>query len=52
MLKSNGIESKEVQESAGRIWALSMDGLGKIDIYVPENKAEEAKMLLAKPTSY
>jgi hypothetical protein len=46
LLESCGIEVKEVQDTAGKLYALTMDGLGKIDIYVPEEKAEEALKLL------
>jgi hypothetical protein len=53
LLESCGIEVKEVQETAGKLYALSMDGLGKIDIYVLEENADEALKLLAErpPTS-
>ena len=46
VLETNDIEVKEVQETAGKLFALSMDGLGKVEIYVPEDKFEEAKELL------
>jgi hypothetical protein len=52
LLESCGIEVKEVQETAGKLYALTMDGLGKIDIYVREDRADEARKLLeAKPAS-
>ncbi len=46
VLETNGIEVKEVQETAGKLFAISMDGLGKVEIYVPEERFEEAKELL------
>jgi len=46
VLETNGIEVKEVQETAGKLWALTMDGLGKVDIYVPQDKFEEAREII------
>lgn len=46
VLETNGIEVKQVQETAGKLFAISMDGLGKVDIYVPEEKFHDAKNLL------
>lgn len=46
VLETNGIQVKEVQETAGKLFAISMDGLGKVDIYVPEEKFDDAKALL------
>lgn len=46
VLESAGIKVKEVQETAGKLYAISMDGLGKVDIYVPADKFDEARLLL------
>lgn len=46
VLETNGIEVKEVQETAGKLWALTMDGLGKVEIYVPEDKFLEAREII------
>lgn len=46
VLETNGIEVKEVQETAGKLWGLTMDGLGKVEIYVPEEKFEEARAII------
>ena len=45
-LIAEGIEYKETKESIGRLYAISMNGLGEVKIYVPENRAEDAKELL------
>lgn len=46
VLETNGINVREVQETAGKLWALTMDGLGKIDIYVPKEQFDEARELI------
>ena len=46
VLETNGIKVKEVQETAGKLFAISMDGLGKVDIYVPEENFHEARELI------
>ena len=35
-------------EAAGRIFGITMDGLGKVKILVPEDLLEEARALLAE----
>ncbi len=35
-------------EAAGRIFGITMDGLGKVKILVPEDLLEEARTLLAE----
>lgn len=47
LLESSGIEVKEVQETAGKLFKISMNGLGKVELYVRKDRAEEAKNLLA-----
>ena len=46
VLETNGINVREVQETAGKLWALTMDGLGKVEIYVPSEKFNEAREIL------
>jgi len=46
VLETNGIKVKQVQETAGKLFAISMNGLGKVDIYVEEEKYDDAKDLL------
>jgi hypothetical protein len=46
VLETNGIKVKEVQETAGKLWALTLDGLGKVEFFVPEEKFDEARALL------
>ncbi|PIR17659.1 MAG: hypothetical protein COV46_03300 [Deltaproteobacteria bacterium CG11_big_fil_rev_8_21_14_0_20_49_13] len=47
VLESEGIEYKVAKESIGDIYKISMDGLGEVKIYVPEEKLEAAKELIA-----
>lgn len=51
VLESEGIEYKVAQESIGNIQRMTIDGLGEIKIYVPEEKFEDAKELLASKNS-
>lgn len=46
VLESEGIEYKVAKESIGNIYKISMDGLGEVKIYVPEEKLEAAKELI------
>lgn len=46
VLETNGIKVREVQETAGKLWALTMDGLGKVDIYVPKEQFDEAREII------
>lgn len=48
MLESYGIECKVTQESIGRIDRIFADGLGEQKVFVPEERAEEARALLAQ----
>jgi hypothetical protein len=50
LLESNGIEVREVKETKEKVFSLSMNGLVKIDLYVHEDQAEEAKKLLSTKT--
>jgi len=46
VLESNGIPYKEKRESLGRLYGVVVDGLGKIELFVPEDRAEEALEIL------
>lgn len=46
VLESADIKYKIAKESLGKLYGLSMNGLGEVKIYVPEEKLEEAKELL------
>lgn len=46
LLESEGIEVKVARESIGRLYSLSVDGLGEVKIYVLEKDAEVAKELI------
>ena len=46
-LESKGIHAMVVQESAGRTFGLTVDGLGHARVYVPENEVQEAEEILA-----
>ena len=49
-LESRGIPALLQYESAGRIFGITMDGLGKVKIMVPADLYEEAeKVLQEKP---
>jgi hypothetical protein len=46
-LKSEGIETRFRYESAGSIYAITIDGLGEVRILVPAADQERAKELLS-----
>ncbi len=46
-LESYGIPVLLEYESAGRIFGITMDGLGKVKVMVPRELAEEARKALA-----
>ena len=46
-LEISGIEAKLEQEAVGKILGFTTDGLGEVKVYVPKNKLEEAKKILA-----
>lgn len=46
VLEAAGIEYKVVKESIGKLYGITMDGLGETKLYVPEEKLEEAKEIL------
>jgi hypothetical protein len=45
-LESEGIPALLSYESAGLVYGLTIDGLGKVKIMVPKRLAEEAKEIL------
>ena len=45
-LESEGIPVLLEYESASRVFAVTVDGLGKVRILVPQNLAEEAKQII------
>lgn len=46
LLESENIKAKVARESVGRLYALSMDGLGEIKVFVPADSAEKATELI------
>lgn len=47
-LEAHGIDVELIQESLGRsIYPVTIDGLGRVQVFVPKEKAEEARELLA-----
>ncbi len=46
LLESNGIKVYLEYEAVGNIIGLTMNGMGTVDIYVPQEKKEEAEKLL------
>ena len=50
-LESEGIPVLLEYESAGRVFAVTVDGLGKVRILVSQELAEEAKQII-KPKEY
>ena len=45
-LESEGIPVLLKYESAGKVFGLTVDGLGKVKILVPQELAEEAKRII------
>ena len=45
-LESEGIPVLLQYESAGRVYGLTVDGLGQVKVLVPEKFAEEAKQII------
>jgi hypothetical protein len=46
-LESKGIHVMIVQESAGKTFGLTVDGLGHARVYVPEDEVQETEEILA-----
>lgn len=51
VLREHNIEGRANSEVPHNIMPLTVDGLGKIDIYVPEDDAEAARAALAERRS-
>jgi hypothetical protein len=47
MLESFGIPAQVRYEAAGRIYGLTMDGMGVVALLVTEDRAQEARDILA-----
>ena len=45
-LKSEGVPALLQYESAGRVYGISVDGLGEVKVLVPEELAEKAKRII------
>jgi hypothetical protein len=45
-LESNGIPVRLKQEAIGKIYGLTVDGLGKVKVLVPESHKKEAEKIL------
>ncbi len=45
-LESEGIPVLLKWESAGRVYGLTVDGLGQVSILVPQELADEAKLII------
>jgi hypothetical protein len=48
MLVSFGIPARVSYEAAGRIYGLTVDGMGVVALLVPEERAQEARDILAE----
>ncbi len=46
-LEAHGIDVELIQEALGRsVYPVTIDGLGRVQVFVPQEKAEEARELL------
>ena len=45
-LEANGIDVVLFQESVGQTMGITVDGLGRVQIFVPKEQAAEARQLL------
>lgn len=43
LLEAEGIQVELIQEAAGRIYAVTVDGLGRVQIFVPKKQLKEAR---------
>ncbi|NWG14714.1 MAG: DUF2007 domain-containing protein [Acidobacteria bacterium] len=46
-LRGSGIPARAHGEAVGAIYALTLDGLGEVSIFVPEDRLEQAQAVLA-----
>jgi len=47
-LETEGIPTRLKYEAVGAIYAITIDGLGKVDILVPEDYLEKAREVLSR----
>jgi hypothetical protein len=47
VLRANGIPARTSGEAVGRVYGFTLNGLGEVTIFVPEEFAEQARELLA-----
>ncbi len=50
-LRTEGIETRLEYESIGKVYGLTLDGLGEVKVMVPEACAEKARQVLAQDYS-
>jgi hypothetical protein len=43
LLEAEGIQVELIQEAAGRLYAVTVDGLGRVQIFVPKKQLQEAR---------
>ena len=43
LLEAEGIQVELIQEAAGRLYAVAVDGLGRVQIFVPKKQLQEAR---------
>ena len=48
LLESEGIPVLLRYESAGKVYGITVDGIGEIKVMVPEARAEEAKSIIVE----
>lgn len=46
-LEAEGIEVELFQEAVGHLYGITIDGLGRVQMFVPREKAPQARELLA-----
>ena len=46
-LRGRGIPARAHGEAVGAIYGLTLDGLGEVSIFVPEERLEEARSIIA-----
>jgi len=47
-LETEGIPTRLKYEAVGAIYAITIDGLGKVDVLVPESQLERAREVLSR----
>ena len=46
-LEAEGIEVELFQEAVGHLYGITIDGLGRVQLFVPKEQASQARELLA-----